>query len=98
MGRIKNKRVGEASWQRNARISAWKKQQYGWVVHTSQEPSGYIAQVNEVFGIISAVTPTSQGALRMTHEHAYEVVTLLRQHNRKCHMEYAGPLHPDEAK
>jgi hypothetical protein len=94
--KTKNKKPVEPTWVRNARISAWKKQQYDWVVHTSQEPSGYIAQVNEAFGIISAVTPTPQGALRMTHEHAYEVVTLLRRYNRKCHMEYAGPPHPEE--
>lgn len=95
--KTKNKKPVEPTWMRNARIDAWKKQRYDWVVYTSDpHPSGYIVQVNETFGIISAVSPTPQEARRTGYEHAYEVVTILKRYNRKCHMEYAGPPHPEE--
>lgn len=91
------KKPDEPAWQRNSRIENWKRQQYAWVVYTpGPEPSGYITQLNEVFAIISGVTPNPQAARKWDFEHAVEVVRLLKAHNRQAHTEYVGPKHQDE--
>lgn len=102
MGRAKArpKKPEEPAWQRNARIDAWKKQQYGWVVHVSGPyPIGYVKQINESFYIIAETTANPNEARKWPFDHAYEVLQgLKRSHNRQGHIEYAGPPHPDEAK
>lgn len=97
--KTKSKKTTEPAWQKAAKIDAWKKQQFGWVVYTPgpAAPVGYIRQVNECFSIISDVTDDPTSARMYTFEHAFEILQGLKsRHNRRGHIEYVGPRHPEE--